>query len=123
MDGVTLLTRQNDRNHAGDIREYALAVSDDGTAWHEVARGELASTFEPQTVRFAGTVTSRALRLTALSGFGTDTTTALADLAVVYAGPKLAAEDQAPADSQRVRSTSGDVIEGGPARAPSAPRP
>ena len=123
MDGVTLMTRQNDRNHAGDIREYAIAVSDDGSAWHEVSRGELASTFEPQTVRFAGTVTSRGLRLTALSGFGTDPTTALADLAVLHAGPKLAVEDQAPADSQRVRSTNGDVIEGGPAQAPTSLRP
>ena len=123
MDGVTLMTRQNDRNHAGDIREYAISVTDDGSAWREVSRGELASTFEPQTVRFKETVTARQLRLTALSGFGPDATTALAELAVLYAGPKLASEDQAPADSPRLRSTSGDVIEGGPARVPSAPRP
>jgi beta-galactosidase len=119
MDGVVLMTRQNDRNHAGDIREYAIAVSDDGAAWHEVSRGELASTYEPQTVRFAGTVTSRTLRFTALSGFGTDTTTALADLAVLYAGPKLAVGDQGAADYHRVRSTSGDIIESGPVNAPS----
>jgi beta-galactosidase len=119
MDGVILMTRQNDRNHAGDIREFAIAVSDDGAAWHEVSRGELESTFEPQTVRFAGTVTSRWLRFTALSGFGNDTTTALADLAVLYAGPKLVAADQGEAEYHRLRSTSGDIIESGPAAAPS----
>ena len=121
MDGVTLMTRQNDRNHQGDIRGYALSISDDGSIWHEVSRGELESTFEPQTVRFGQTVTARRLKFTALSGFGNDTSTALADLAVLYAGPKLAVSDEGAVNYQRVRSTTGDVIESGPAAVPTRP--
>ena len=49
--GVVLMPRQNHREHEGDIREYALQVSDDGNDWREVARGELPSTFAPQQIR------------------------------------------------------------------------
>ena len=52
MNGVVLMNRQNDRDHLGDIRGYTLAVSDDGQAWREVLKGELASTWNPQTVKF-----------------------------------------------------------------------
>ena len=121
MDGVTLMTRQNERNHQGDIRGYTISISDDGSIWHEVSKGELESTFEPQTVRFSQTVTARQLKLTAYSGFGNDSTTALAELAVLYAGPKLAVADEGPVDYQRVRSTTGDVIESGPATVPARP--
>jgi hypothetical protein len=120
MNGLVLMPRQNNRDHQGDIRGYAVAVSDDGEQWSEVSRGELVSTFSPQTLRFDHTVTARNLRFTALSGFGTDTTTALAELAVLYAGPKLAADDSGAVDYQRIRSTNGDIIEGGPAHAPTA---
>ena len=120
MDGVNLLARQDDRYRAGDVRGYSIAVSDDGAAWREIAHGELESTFETQTVRFKETVTARKLKLTALSGFGTNTSTTLAELAVLYAGPKLATGDNGDVDYKRVRSTNGDIIEGGPATLPSS---
>jgi hypothetical protein len=89
VSGLVLMPRQNHPEHEGDIRGYVVEVSEDGEEWREVARGELVSTFEPQRVNFAQAVSARFLRLTALSGFGPDATAALAELAVVYAGPKL----------------------------------
>ena len=83
MSGVVLMSRQNHREHEGDIKGYALQVSDDGTEWRDVARGELLSTFAPQHVYFTKTETARYLKLIALSGFGTDKTTSLAELAVI----------------------------------------
>lgn len=89
MSGVVCMPRQDQREHEGDIRDYVIQVSDDGSGWREVARGALLSTFAPQRVLFPQTVTARYLRFTALSGFGSDTTSSLAELAVIYAGPKL----------------------------------
>jgi hypothetical protein len=89
FSGLVCVPRQNHREHQGDVREYAVHVSDDGSLWREVARGELASSFAPQQVRFAHTVTARFLRFTALSGFGPDPSASLAELAVLYAGPQL----------------------------------
>ena len=83
MSGVVLMCRQNSRDHEGDIRGYVLQVSDDGREWNEVARGELLSTFAPQQIYFSSTVTARYLKLIALSGFGVDKRTALAELAVI----------------------------------------
>ena len=86
MSGVVLMSRQNHREHEGEIRGYALQVSDDGNDWRDVARGELLSTFAPQQIYFMQTETARYLKLIALSGFGTDKTTSLAELAVIQAG-------------------------------------
>ena len=119
MSGLVLMSRQNHREHEGDIRGYVVEASDDGATWREVARGELASTFEPQRVSFTGTVTARRLRLTSLNGFGPDVTAALAELAVVYTGPKLAAgADDAP-EYKRSRTATTDIDEGTPAARPS----
>src|SRR5262245_17708625 len=41
MIGLVLMPRQNHREHEGDIRQYAVQVSDDGKDWREVAGGEL----------------------------------------------------------------------------------
>jgi len=90
MSGLVLMPRQNHREHEGDIRGYAVQVSDDGSDWRDVARGELLSTFAPQQIEFPRPVTARYLKFISLSGFGLDKTTALAELAVMYAGPKLA---------------------------------
>ena len=57
-------------------------------------------------------MTTRHLRLTARSGFGTDTTAALAEVAVMYAGPKLA-DDEGSIEYQRVRTASPDIDAGG----------
>lgn len=89
MSGIVCMPRQDHREHEGDIRDYVIQVSDDGSQWREVTRGALVSTFAPQRVLFSQTVTTRYLRFTALSGFGSDTTASLAELAVIYAGPKL----------------------------------
>jgi hypothetical protein len=77
-----------------------------------VARPTLASTFDPQTVRFGHTVTARWLRLTPLSGFGADRASALADVAVLYAGPALP-DEAGELEYRRSRSTSADVDEAG----------
>lgn len=83
MAGVVLMSRQNHREHEGDIRGYVLQVSDDGKEWREVARGELLSTTAPQEIYFSDKVTARYLKLISLSGFGVDKRTALAELAVI----------------------------------------
>jgi hypothetical protein len=86
MTGVMLMPRQNHREHEGDVRAYVIQVSDDGNEWREVARGELLSTFAPQQIDFLDTVTARYLKFIALSGFATDKTTSLAELAVLTPG-------------------------------------
>jgi hypothetical protein len=111
MKGLVLMNRQNDRDHLGDIRTYTLEASDDEQSWREVHHGELLSTWRPQTITFASPITTSHLRLTALSGFGPDTTAALAELAVIYAGEKLPEDTAAAPEYQRARSTSTDVDE------------
>jgi hypothetical protein len=89
MSGLVLMPRQNHREHEGDTREYVIQVSDDGSEQRSVRQGELVSTFAPQKIEFSRNVTARYLKFISLSGFGTDKTTSLAELAVIYAGPKL----------------------------------
>ena len=113
MAGLVLLNRQNDRDHLGDVRGFEIQVTDDGGNWGKIAGGELASTWNPQTVKFSKTVTTRQIRLVALSGFGDDTASALAEVAVIYAGPKLPENNDEIVRYRRVRSTSTDVDEGG----------
>jgi beta-galactosidase len=111
FDGLVLMPRQNHRDHEGDVREWLVQVSDDGGTWRDITRATLGSTFEPQAIRFAG-VSARWLKLTALSGFGADRASALADVAVSYTGPALPDED-GELQYQRSRSTSPDVDEAG----------
>ena len=96
MAGVVLMSRQNHREHEGEIRGYLLQVSDDGEDWREVARGELLSTFAPQRIEFSRSVTARYLKLIALSGFGVDKTVSLAELAVIQPGLKVKNVTTAP---------------------------
>jgi hypothetical protein len=118
MSGLVLMPRQNHREHEGDIRAYVLQASDDGSDWRDVVRGELLSTFAPQQIEFPRTISARYLKLIALSGFGTDKTTALAELAVMYAGPKLSDGNEAM-EYQRNRSATPDIDEGtGPEKRP-----
>jgi len=112
MDGLVLMPRQNHREHQGDIRDYKIESSDDGTNWQEIASGQLASTFDPQTIRFSQTITAKRLKLTALSGFGNDSTAALAELAVIYAGPKIADTSSGNVEYQGVRTASPDIDAG-----------
>lgn len=111
FSGLVVMPRQNHREHEGDIREYVIETSEDGTTWTEAYRGELLSTFDPQTIRFGRTITTRFMRLRSLSGFGTDKMTALADVAVIYQGPKLP-DDEDDLEYQRSKSASPDIDEG-----------
>jgi hypothetical protein len=117
ISGVVLMPRQNHREHEGDIRELVLQMSDDGNTWSDILRRELPSTFAPHVLNFSRPVTTKYLRLVSLSGFGTDKTTSLAELAVIYAGPKLSGID-APMQYQRNRSATPDIDEG-----PDKPKP
>jgi len=117
MSGLVLMPRQNHREHEGDIREYSVRVSDDGSDWREVRRGVLLSTFAPQNIEFSDTVTTKYLKLVSLSGFGEDKRTALAELAVVYAGPKLN-DGGKSIQYERNRTATPEIDEG-----PGKPRP
>lgn len=118
FSGIVLMPRQDDRDHAGDIREYRLSISEDGQAWTEVSKGELPSSFEPKTLRFGRTVTARQLKFTALSGFSDDPSAALAELAVIYEGPPLetSPEDDGEVRYERSRSTTPEIDDGQPPR-------
>jgi hypothetical protein len=111
MSGLVVMARQNHREHEGDIREYAISVSEDGKQWTELKRGQLESTFDPQRISFAKPIATRYLRFTALSGFGQDRTVALAEIAVVYTGPRLG-DDGKPLQYQRSRTATPEIDEG-----------
>lgn len=111
FSGLVLMPRQNHRDHEGDVREYAVSISDDGKTWTEIKRGELVSTFDPQKILFGKTVNTKYLKFTSLSGFGNDKTTAIAELTVIYEGAKLP-EDASDLEYKRVKSASTDIDEG-----------
>jgi hypothetical protein len=106
------MPRQNHRDHEGDVREWLIQASSDGEHWRELKRATLGSTFDPQTVLFDAPVAARFLKLTALSGFGKDKASALADIAVLYTGPALP-EEKDELEYKRSRSISADVDEAG----------
>ena len=114
FSGLVLMPRQNHRDHEGDVRDYVIHASDDGATWRELKRGALVSTFEQQGIDFGQSVTARHLRFTALSGFGSDTSSALAELALRYTGPALP-ENAGPLIYKRVKSASSDIDENLPA--------
>lgn len=123
MSGLVLMPRQNHREHEGDIREYSVQVSDNGSEWREVQGGELGSTFAPQQIPFGGNVTTRYLKLVSLSGFGADKMTALAELAVMYAGPRLDDQGNPSMEYQRNRTATPEIDEGVDKRARPSPTP
>jgi hypothetical protein len=112
MSGLLLISRQNQREHQGDIRDFKLSMSDDATNWQEITSGQLASTFDEQKIMFGKTLTTKYLKFTGLSGFGTDHSAALAELAVIYAGPKLAEENSGNVEYKNVRTASPDIDAG-----------
>jgi hypothetical protein len=116
--GVVVMNRQNDRDHQGDIANYTLSVGSDGTEWREVARGRLASTWRPQTIRLNQPLSATNLKLTALSGHGGDPTAAVAELAVLLIRPTLSDGLELKPEYRRVRSTSTDIDEGDAPRSP-----
>jgi len=82
----------------------------------------LVSTFAPQRIEFSRTVSTKYLKLVSLSGFGPDKTTSLAELAIVYAGPKLNT-DTSNIEYQRNRSATPDIDEGTGAKPKPSPKP
>ncbi len=112
LSGLILMPRQNHREHQGDLREYQVDSSVDGTHWQTICQGELPSSFDPHRIDFRTSLTTRHLKLTARSGFGTDTTAALAEVAIIYTGPKLALDD-GTIEYQNVRTASPDIDAGG----------
>ena len=113
FSGLMIMPRQNHREHEGDIREYILQTSDEGTNWQELKRGALISTFEPQRISFDKNIAAKHLKIISLSGFGTDKTTALAEIAVIYQGAKLT-DDNGDIEYQRSKAASPDIDEGTP---------
>jgi len=111
FSGIVIMPRQNHREHEGDVRDYLIQISDDGTSWRDLKRGLLPSTFDPQRITFDQIVTAKCLRLTSLSGFGPDKTTAIAELAIIYAGPRLP-DDNTDLEYKRSQSASADIDEG-----------
>ena len=112
FSGLVVMPRQNHRDHEGDVRDYAILVSDDGFERREVKRGELGSTFDQQAIRFDRNVSASFVRFVSLSGFGVDDTTAIADLAVLYTGPALP-DNPDLLEYKRVKSASSDIDEAG----------
>jgi hypothetical protein len=128
MNGLVVMQRQNHREHEGDVREYVVQVGEDGMPWREVARGELASTFEPQVIRFKQPVTAPRMLFTINSGFGPETKAALAELAVIYGGPQLPDDTDDAPEYKRTRTATPDIDEGAAAPHPTptpapGPRP
>ena len=122
MAGLLIMPRQNHREHEGDIREFSVRVSDNGSDWHEVHRGELISTFAPQKIDFSSIISTKYLKVVSLSGFGEDKRTALAELAVIYAGPKLSGSDST-IEYQRNRTATPEIDEGTNQRPKGSPSP
>lgn len=87
--GLVLLNRQDHREREGDICEYRVEADAGDGKWQTVAQGRLESTFDPQTISFTEKISAKALKLTALSGFGRDRSASLAEAAVIYAGAPL----------------------------------
>ena len=111
FNGLVIMPRQNHRDHEGDIRDYSIQTSDDGTNWQEIKRGALVSTYEEQKIIFDKNISTKFLKIVSLSGFGADKTTAIADLAVIYTGAKLP-DDTEDLEYKRVKSASTDIDEG-----------
>ena len=123
LSGLIIMPRQNHREHEGDIREFSVRVSDDGSDWRPVRSGELLSTFAPQKIEFNERITTRYLKLTSLSGFGNDKRTALAELAIMYAGPKLKDSGSGAIEYERNRTATPEIDEGPGKRPSPSPSP
>ena len=66
ITGLTYLPRQ-DESTTGDVKDYALSVSDDAKQWTEVLRGTFGSDKKLKEALLKKPVRARYLRFTALS--------------------------------------------------------
>jgi hypothetical protein len=110
--GLVLMPRQNHREHEGDIRGYSIQVSDDGQVWREWARGELSSSFSQKQIRFSREVRTSHLKLIALSGFGSDSAAAIAEIAVIGAGSDAGGRGGGRIEYRRGRTATEEIDEG-----------
>lgn len=113
MNGLIVMPRQNQREHQGDIHDFTIETSDDGTNWQAIMSGQLASTFSEQRILFNKTIAAKHIKLTGTSGFGTDSAAALAELAIIYAGPPLPEDNGGTLEYKNVRTASPDIDAGG----------
>ncbi|MEI8044792.1 MAG: discoidin domain-containing protein, partial [Verrucomicrobiota bacterium] len=111
IEGLIYMPRQNHYLMEGGIRGYRVEISADGTHWTTAAEGEWPASFNPQTVRFQKKEAVRKLKLIASSGVGEDTTTSVAELTVLYAGPKLPPMQGGAIQYKKVRTSTEQVVE------------
>ena len=111
-DGLVVMARQDHREHLGDIREYCIEQSVDGENWKIVTKGSLESTFNPQEIKFGKTISTKHLKLTALSGFGNDNSMSLAEIAILYSGKQLDQTDNQTQGYKKVSSSTEEMYEG-----------
>ncbi|MBP8605731.1 MAG: discoidin domain-containing protein [Phycisphaerae bacterium] len=112
LKGLVWMNRQNHREHEGDVRDYRIEISSDGQNWTLAAQGQLKSTFHPQTIDFGKTTDAGRIKIHILSGFGGDSTASVADVAVLYAGPKLADDGSQPSIYQKQKTATEEIFEG-----------
>jgi hypothetical protein len=118
ISGVVLMPRQNHREHEGEIREYVISVSDNGSVWNNIHQGELVSSFAPKRIEFARPASAKYLKLISLSGFGTDKLTSLAELAIIPADPRSSTRSS-DMQFERNRTATPEIDEGtGPTKQP-----
>jgi hypothetical protein len=72
VKGLTILPRQNNRDHEGAVKSYEVSASLDGLSWNAVARGELSASFDVKRIDFAQPETLKTLRLKLIEGFSAD---------------------------------------------------
>ena len=85
LAGFTALPRQ-DGNQNGWIKDFAFYVSADGKTWGDsVAKGTFAKNAKLKTVKFAKPVTTKFVKLVALSGYADGPWASLAEFNVIDA--------------------------------------
>jgi hypothetical protein len=100
--GLALLAPQRDRKRVGEIADYVVETSQDGTTWAEAARGRLKSTYRTQTVAFSSAVPMRHLRLIALSNHDDSRVATLAEMTLLLATSDPASESSITEEGERV---------------------
>ncbi|HVV01487.1 MAG TPA: discoidin domain-containing protein, partial [Verrucomicrobiae bacterium] len=83
LQGITVLPRQ-DGNHNGWIQQYECYVSTDGKNWgRPVAQGKFQADASRKTISFRSPANGKFLRFVALSGFGNDNYSSLAEVSIL----------------------------------------